>query len=111
MQQIIAFIQAHQLAITTTGTAAVTWVTNVGFSRVVSALPAPTATSTSKYAFWFKFLNNLVGNASRANDTSVENSPNFQGALNRQTDLAGVAPMVAVPPDPKGSPDAPAPKP
>lgn len=101
------FIVAHQLAISTSLTAAGTWVVNVGFTRVVSALPAPTEISTSKYQFWFKFLNNLAGNASRASSTAVESSPNFQAAINKQTDLAGVAPITVVPP--KVSTDAPKP--
>ena len=95
------FVVAHQLTITTTVTAAATWVTNVGFSRVVSALPAPTAKSTDRYVFWFKLLNNLVGNKSRANDTSVESSPNFQDAVNLHLAKQGEDKIVVTIPETK----------
>jgi hypothetical protein len=97
MTAIWNFIVAHQLSISTTATAAATWLANVGFSRIVSALPAPGSSSTPKYIFWFKFLNNLAGNASRANNTAVESSPNFQAAINVQTTQAGIAPITVQP--------------
>jgi hypothetical protein len=98
------FILAHQVPIITTLTAAATWLTNVGFSRIISALPAPTAKSTPKYIFWFKFLNNLVGNASRANDTSVESSPNFAAAVNIQNAKVGEEKVVVDALPAKGTP-------
>lgn len=63
-------------------TAAVTNGAQFVFSTFVSSLPAPTATSTAKYQFWFKFFNTIAGNLARANRTAVENSPNFQQAVN-----------------------------
>jgi hypothetical protein len=95
MTSIWNFIVAHQLSISTTLTAIVTWFTNSGLTRIISALPAPSAASTPKYIFWFKFLNNYIaGNSSRANNTAVESSPNFQAAVNIQTTQAGVAPIT-----------------
>ena len=61
-------------------------ITNVAqfvFSAFVSSLPAPTATSSAKYQFWFKFFNTIAGNLSRAKMTAVESSPNFQDAVNK----------------------------
>jgi len=63
------------------------WTTVTGaigflFSNAVSSLPAPTAQSTQKYQFWFKFLNRVAANSARANNSAVENSPNFQDAVN-----------------------------
>jgi hypothetical protein len=97
MTNVWNFIVAHQLSITTTLTAIVTWITNVGFTKIVSALPAPAATSSTRYIFWFKFLNNFMGNASRANNSAVESSPNFQAAVDIQTTQAGVPPITVQP--------------
>jgi len=106
MSAILTFLGQHQIL----ATALCTWAANSGFTIFATSLPAPTAQSSNSYQFWFKFLNRLAANLARANNTSVESSPNFQGALNRQTDLAGMPQIVAVQP-PKGSPDVPAPAP
>jgi hypothetical protein len=82
-------------------TAILTWVSTTGVSAFISSLPAPTATSSPFYVFWFKFMNAvLAGNVSRATNTKVESSPNFQAAVNVQTTQAGVAPIVVTPVEP-----------
>jgi hypothetical protein len=87
----VNFIEAHQVLATLA--AGYTW------SAFISALPAPQATSSMFYNFVFKFLNVLAANIARAQNSSVEKSPNFQAALNKQTDLAGQAPIaVVIPP-------------
>jgi hypothetical protein len=64
-------------------TAITTWITTTGASAFVSSLPAPTNKSTQFYIFMFKFLNRVIsGNFSRANNSSVESSPNYQDAVN-----------------------------
>lgn len=47
------------------------------FNRIANALPAPTKDSTDKYVFWFKFVNRMAGNTQRAEEHSIESSPNF----------------------------------
>lgn len=51
-------------------------------SVLVGALEAPTAQSTPKYRYWFKVANTIVGNLKRANPPKIEDSPNFEAALN-----------------------------
>ena len=51
-------------------------------SAFIGALPAPTATSSQIYNFFYKFTNSLGGNIVRALSTRVEASPNFQAAVN-----------------------------
>ena len=89
----INFLGQHQIV----ATAVLTWLANSGFTMFATSLPAPTAQSTSRYQFWFRFLNNLAANVSRAKQNSVESSPNFQAAVTKQTDLAGVPPIAVVP--------------
>jgi hypothetical protein len=74
MNAIYDFFMAHQV-ICTLGLG-YTW------SAFISALPAPTATSSTLYRFWFAFFNYLAANIARASNTKVENSPNFQAAVN-----------------------------
>lgn len=50
-------------------------------SAFVSSLPAPTAKSGQFYTFFFKFVNTLAANLSRAYASQVEKSPNFQDAV------------------------------
>jgi hypothetical protein len=89
MNSLWSFIVAHQVL--------VTLVVGYTWSAFISALPAPQINSSPFYVFIFRFFNVLAANISRAQSTRVEQSPNFQAALNKQTDLAGVAPIVAVP--------------
>jgi hypothetical protein len=72
--QIVPFFYAHQVLVTLG--AGYLW------SSFISALPAPQATSSTMYRFFFTFLNVLAANISRANSTKVESSPNFQAAVN-----------------------------
>jgi len=45
---------------------------------VANSLPAPVATATQGYIFWFKFVNNASLNFNRAKNLArVEDSPNF----------------------------------
>jgi hypothetical protein len=54
---------------------------NLVFNRIANSLPAPTATSTPSYTWWFQFANNLALNTERGkNPPRVENSPNFEAA-------------------------------
>jgi len=81
MATLINFLSAHE-----------TIATLVGYYLAIAAigaLPAPTATSTAMYQFWFKFLNTIGGNLTRAFNSTVEKSPNFQPAVNLQQQLAG----------------------
>jgi len=71
---IVTFVTAHQVLVTLM--AGYLW------SSFISALPSPQATSSMFYTFMFKFLNVLAANIARAQNSSVENSPNFQAAVN-----------------------------
>lgn len=53
------------------------------WSALISALPAPTAKSSTFYVFLFRFLNTLAANIARAYSTAVENSPNFAAAAKK----------------------------
>lgn len=77
-------------------TAAVTNGAQFLFSTAVSSMPAPTATSTASYQFWFKFLNTVAGNLARAKQSSVESSPNFQDAINKANAQAPTEKPVVV---------------
>lgn len=79
MNAILTFISQHQIATT----AIVTWLANSGFTIFATSLPAPTAQSSPSYQFWFKLLNNLAANLSRAKSAAVENSPNFIAAAQK----------------------------
>lgn len=48
----------------------------------ISSLPAPTAQSSPSYRYWFTVANRFAANWSRAKGTVVENSPNFEQAVN-----------------------------
>lgn len=50
---------------------------------MVSSLPAPTKDSSAKYVYWFKVSNAIIGNLARAGSTALENSPNWQAALDQ----------------------------
>jgi hypothetical protein len=75
MNTVIDFIKAHQVLST--------FVVTSVWSAFISALPAPQANSGMPYNFFFRFANYLAANISRANSTKVENSPNFQAAVNQ----------------------------
>jgi|SRR5215475_3873551 len=74
------FIQAHWVQIWAALTTSYTVVVEV-FSRISAALPAPTADSSKRYAWWFQFANNLARNPERAKNLArIEDSPNFIAA-------------------------------
>lgn len=88
IDMLLGFPSAHPIAFAAICTGAATgaqWVWN----SFIGALPAPTATSTQKYKFWFRFLNLMAANIERSKGPKVEDSPNFQDALNIQTKGAG----------------------
>jgi hypothetical protein len=60
-----------------------TWIFTNIITALVSNLPAPTKESTVKYTYWFKVANTIVGNISRAGNTAVELSPNWNDAIER----------------------------
>lgn len=62
-------------------------------SAFVSSLPAPTAKSTQIYIFVFKFVNTLAANLSRAYSSRVEESPNFQAAVDKQNGVKHDVPI------------------
>ena len=76
MKTIMTLVQAHPYVISLGGY----WVT----SAFIGALPAPTATSSQLYIFFFRFSNALGANVMRAWSTAVEKSPNFQQAVQKQ---------------------------
>ena len=67
-----------------------TFMTQYVWAAFIGALPAPTSSSGTMYNFWFKFLNLLAANISRASSTHVENSPNFTDALQKAKDLGQI---------------------
>jgi len=73
----LEFIQSHLTIISLV----LFWVA----SAAIGSLPAPTATSSAFYVWFFKFSNTLIGALTRAYNSKVEASPNFQAAVNIQT--------------------------
>ena len=63
----------------------------------IGGMPAPTASSSVAYRWMFSSLNSFAMNFTRAFASKVEKSPNFQGALDVQTNIAGV-PSIDVKP-------------
>lgn len=97
MNALIGFISSHEVI--------AALVAYYVVSAAVGAMPAPGATDGKGYNFWFKFLNTVGGNLTRAFNTYVEASPNFQPAVNLQQKMAGqdqttvkVPPVVEAPP-------------
>jgi hypothetical protein len=69
------------------------------FIAVVGGMPAPTVTSGIPYKWAFSSLNIFAANFARAWGPKIENSPNFQAAVNIQQQLAGQKPTVVKPLD------------
>ena len=68
------------------------------FNAFVGSLRAPTASSRQAYVSFFAVMNALAANFGRM-FPKVENSPNFEPAVNMQQQLAGQPPTpVQVPP-------------
>lgn len=86
MNTVTAIFQNHLWAIVGT------FITQYVWSAFISALPAPTAQSSVMYQFWFKFLNYLAANISRAQSTAVEKSPNWVPAVQQATGQTPPAP-------------------
>ena len=89
MSAIWTFITAHPTSFSLLG-----YYVAISFT---GSLPAPKAESSMFYQFVFKFVNTLAGNLTRAYAAKVESSPNFQGAIDKQTQMAGVAPIIVQP--------------
>ena len=81
-----------------------TWIFNNIITVLVSNLPAPTKESTVKYVYWFKVSNSFIGNFRRAASTAIEQSPNWQAAV--EAHVAKIASMNQVSPPPSSSPSA-----
>jgi uncharacterized protein (DUF1697 family) len=76
MSNLIAWIAAHWVTILAAATSA--WIfIRESFNKIANALPAPTKDSTERYRWWFRFVNNMAGNSERADNHSIESSPNF----------------------------------
>jgi hypothetical protein len=78
MPELMQFLGKHLWILAIAGT----WLFNNIITVLVSELPAPTKDSSAKYAYWFKVLNTIIGNLKRAQSTAIENSPNWQAAVN-----------------------------
>lgn len=70
---VASFVSAHS---TTIAVVAAYYI----MSAAIGSMPAPTAQSKPLYLFFFKFLNTLAANLTRAYSTAVEASPNFAAA-------------------------------
>jgi hypothetical protein len=91
MGSLSQFYQGHSVLFTVLAT----FFANYVWSAFVSSLDAPTGDSSPYYRFMFKFLNTLAANLARAKGTSVENSPNWQGAVAKH--LAENGPVIPAP--------------
>jgi hypothetical protein len=69
----------HQIIVT----AAVTGWLGRTWNNAISSMKAPTEKSSDSYIFWFTFLNKMIGNKARAEQTAVENSPNWIPAVTK----------------------------
>lgn len=69
----------------------------IAVSAFISGMPAPTVTSSNGYRWAFSSLNIFAANIHRGTSTTVESSPNFQDALNKQQVQAGQQETVAKP--------------
>ena len=58
-----------------------TFIVKFFLTGIISNLPAPTKDSTPEYVYSFKTLNWFMGNWGRAKSTHIENSPNWQAAV------------------------------
>lgn len=65
------------LSIWTGFTTLLNWI----FSAYASSLRAPTAQSSQSYVSWFAIVNRVAGNLARIDPPKVEDSPNFEAAV------------------------------
>lgn len=64
--------------------AVITWIFNNIVTNAITSMPAPTKDSSAKYVWFFKFANGvLAGNLKRAQGSHVEDSPNWQDAVEK----------------------------
>jgi hypothetical protein len=63
-----------------------TWAFNNIVTVLVSSLPAPTKDASPRYVYWFKVTNTIIGNIKRAQSTALEDSPNWQAAVQAHLD-------------------------
>ena len=78
MDQAVQFVHGHPYLVSVAGT----WIFNNIITVMISSLAAPTKESSASYVYWFKVLNSITGNLKRAQSTALENSPNWQDAVN-----------------------------
>ena len=62
----------------------------------ISSLESPTKDSSTSYRYWFRVLNKFAANWQRAGNTSIEQSPNWQAAVEKH--CAENLPASQVPP-------------
>jgi hypothetical protein len=72
----------------------------IAASCLIGGMPSPTKDSSVAYRWTFRSLNLLAANLFRAKNTTVETSPNFQAALDVQTEKAGLPLITVQPPKP-----------
>jgi hypothetical protein len=90
MNIVAQFVEQHPYLVS----AVATWLVNNVITALISSLPSPTATSTVKYQYWFKVLNTISGNVQRARSTAIEQSPNWQDAVDRHLAGLGIPPQT-----------------
>jgi hypothetical protein len=93
IQQIVQLFTRHPYL----ASVASTWVFNNIITVLVSSLPAPTKESSTSYVYWFKVLNSVIGNVKRAQSTRLENSPNWQDAVDAHLQKIAAVPPEALP--------------
>jgi hypothetical protein len=81
-----------------------TWLFNNVVTTMVAELPAPGDKSTEKYRYWFRVANKFVGNKQRAENTSIENSPNFLPAVQKLLAVYGLQLPTPLPQAPSAPP-------
>jgi hypothetical protein len=102
----IQFLQSHPWLIGSLVSAVLAvpgFLFNSVVTVLVSELPAPTKDSTQKYIYWFKVTNKIVGNWQRAKSTKLENSPNWQAAVEAHVQQLADSGLI-IAPKPNGKP-------
>ena len=98
LKQLVQLFNSHPYIVSAVGT----WLFNNVVTVMVSSLPAPTKDSSIRYVYWFKVLNSVTGNLKRAQSTRLEDSPNWNDAVNahvQQLSSSGLlAPSLPKPP-------------
>ena len=98
--QAIQFLQSHPATAISLASAILSvpgFLFNNVISVMVSDLPAPTKDSTKKYVFWFKVANSIIGNLKRANIPRIEDSPNWQAAVDAYVKKLADSGLIVVP--------------